>query len=210
VEDEGVRVYDEPMATDRDPQPVHPRNRQNPAPGDLELVRSFLALHDHEPGSSDSLPPSAESLAWWLRGNGELADDRPVSDEDLAWVRSIWDAMRTKVLENMGAPPDEAATETLNAAAHETGLRVCFGCDEDDRLHADSAGVRGAVGRLLGVAFLAQLEGTWERFRLCDDPGCRTVFYDRSKNHSGRWCSMRSCGNRAKVRAFRERRAAEV
>lgn len=198
------------MATDPEPQPVHGRDRQNPAPGDLELVRSFLALHDHAPGTSDSLPPSAASLAGWLRRIGPLAHDGPVSDEDLTWVRSIWDAMRTKVLENMGAPPDEAASETLNAAARETGLRVCFGCDDDDRLHPDSPGVRGAVGRLLGVAFLAQLEGTWDRFRLCDDPGCRTVFYDRSKNHSGRWCSMRSCGNRAKVRAFRERRAAEV
>ena len=31
------------------------------------------------------------------------------------------------------------------------------------------------------------------------------AFYDRSKNRSGRWCSMDSCGNVEKARAFRER-----
>ncbi len=36
-----------------------------------------------------------------------------------------------------------------------------------------------------------------------------TVFFDRSKNKSGKWCSMNACGNRAKVRAFRARQAAE-
>lgn len=31
------------------------------------------------------------------------------------------------------------------------------------------------------------------------DRGCGYLFYDRSRNHSRRWCSMESCGNRAKV-----------
>jgi predicted RNA-binding Zn ribbon-like protein len=32
-----------------------------------------------------------------------------------------------------------------------------------------------------------------------DDRGCGWLFYDTSKNHSRRWCSMESCGNRAKA-----------
>jgi predicted RNA-binding Zn ribbon-like protein len=36
------------------------------------------------------------------------------------------------------------------------------------------------------------------------------VFYDRSKNRSGRWCVMAECGNRAKVRAYRERERAKA
>lgn len=39
------------------------------------------------------------------------------------------------------------------------------------------------------------------RVRECeDDRGCGTLFIDQSKNHSRRWCSMDSCGNRAKAR----------
>jgi predicted RNA-binding Zn ribbon-like protein len=37
---------------------------------------------------------------------------------------------------------------------------------------------------------------------------CRFVFYDQSKNGTRTWCSMRVCGNRAKVRRFREKAAA--
>jgi len=66
-------------------------------------------------------------------------------------------------------------------------------------------GVVGAVGTLLASAFLAELDGSWARLRHCSNPECESVFYDRSKNRSGRWCSMRSCGNQAKVRAYRER-----
>jgi hypothetical protein len=97
----------------------------------------------------------------------------------------------------------------LNDAARETGLRLCFGCADEGRLHTGAAGVRGAVGRLLGVMFLSELEGTLAHFKECGNPPCRSVFFDRSKNHSGRWCSMSSCGNRAKVRAFRARERAQ-
>jgi predicted RNA-binding Zn ribbon-like protein len=38
------------------------------------------------------------------------------------------------------------------------------------------------------------------RVRECeDDRGCGYLFIDMSKNHSRRWCSMDSCGNRAKA-----------
>ncbi|MFI7544479.1 CGNR zinc finger domain-containing protein [Actinoplanes sp. NPDC049599] len=37
--------------------------------------------------------------------------------------------------------------------------------------------------------------------------GCRSVFYDRSKNGSKTWCSMEVCGNRNKTRSYRRRQA---
>jgi predicted RNA-binding Zn ribbon-like protein len=45
----------------------------------------------------------------------------------------------------------------------------------------------------------------YSAIRKCEDPQCILFFYDTSKNHSRRWCSMNLCGNRAKVAAFRER-----
>ncbi|MFC1484729.1 CGNR zinc finger domain-containing protein [Candidatus Neomarinimicrobiota bacterium] len=35
-----------------------------------------------------------------------------------------------------------------------------------------------------------------------DDRGCGWLFIDMSKNHSRRWCDMRDCGNRDKVRRY--------
>jgi predicted RNA-binding Zn ribbon-like protein len=45
----------------------------------------------------------------------------------------------------------------------------------------------------------------YSAIRKCENPDCILFFYDTSKNHSRRWCSMSLCGNRAKVAAFRER-----
>lgn len=43
--------------------------------------------------------------------------------------------------------------------------------------------------------------GLASRVRECeDDRGCGYLFIDNTKNHSRRWCSMESCGNRAKAR----------
>ena len=42
-----------------------------------------------------------------------------------------------------------------------------------------------------------------------DDRGCGYLFYDTSRNHSRRWCSMESCGNRAKAMRHYERQQSE-
>jgi predicted RNA-binding Zn ribbon-like protein len=51
-------------------------------------------------------------------------------------------------------------------------------------------------------------QGTWERLKACPRDCCLWAFYDTSKNRSKRWCSMESCGNVEKARAFRYRQRA--
>ena len=46
--------------------------------------------------------------------------------------------------------------------------------------------------------------------RACSSPTCQWLFLDTSKNHHRRWCSMKQCGNRAKVRKFYARRRQAV
>lgn len=195
------------MDTTRLPQPVHPRDQTTPAPDDLEALRAFLALHDHEAGNPDSLPPDTDTLRWWLETSGQLPHGARITDADLRWALTVRAALVEKVRETMGEPRDVDAVDVLNRAATRTGLRLCFGCPDDRPVHVDAEGVVGAIGALLGAAFLAELDGRWERFRVCGGPGCSEVFYDHSRNRSGKWCSMAACGNRAKVRAFRERHA---
>ena len=38
--------------------------------------------------------------------------------------------------------------------------------------------------------------------RACSSKECEWFFLDTSKNHHRRWCDMKRCGNRAKVRRF--------
>ena len=42
-----------------------------------------------------------------------------------------------------------------------------------------------------------------QRLRECADPSCNAVFLDASRPGSRRWCSMDSCGNRAKKQRHR-------
>jgi predicted RNA-binding Zn ribbon-like protein len=185
----------------------HEDNVATPAPEELEDVRSFLSLHDHAPGIEDSFPPTGITLERWIRERKLIEPSDPITDDDLVWALGVREALMTKVDENAGAPRNHDAVERLNQAAQDTGLQLCFGCDEN-RLHTEAAGVRGAIGRLLGTAFLADLDGSFHRLRQCTNPSCTAVFYDHSKNHSAKWCSMASCGNRNKVRKFRERERA--
>ncbi len=46
------------------------------------------------------------------------------------------------------------------------------------------------------------------RLRLCADDTCRWLFLDTSKNHTRRWCDMKTCGNRSKARRFHSRESA--
>ncbi|AWB96225.1 hypothetical protein DCE93_11650 [Agromyces badenianii] len=46
-----------------------------------------------------------------------------------------------------------------------------------------------------------------ERIRCCSGTDCEVVYLDTSRASTRRWCSMQRCGNRAKVRAHRARKA---
>jgi predicted RNA-binding Zn ribbon-like protein len=41
--------------------------------------------------------------------------------------------------------------------------------------------------------------------RLCEADDCDWLFLDNSRNHTRRWCDMKSCGNRAKARRHYQR-----
>ena len=55
----------------------------------------------------------------------------------------------------------------------------------------------GAMARL-GAELLVSAEPA--SIRCCAGPGCGWLFHDTSPNKRRRWCSMESCGNRAKAR----------
>jgi predicted RNA-binding Zn ribbon-like protein len=50
--------------------------------------------------------------------------------------------------------------------------------------------------------------GAVDSVRACDNPECRWLFLDTSKNHTRRWCEMKVCGNRMKARRFKAQRKA--
>jgi predicted RNA-binding Zn ribbon-like protein len=69
------------------------------------------------------------------------------------------------------------------------------------------------IASLLGpvAEAVAQLlvEGDFALVKQCEHPDCILWFYDRTKAHKRRWCSMALCGNRYKAAQFRKRSSGE-
>jgi predicted RNA-binding Zn ribbon-like protein len=174
-------------------------------PRELAAVQALVNTVDLEAG--DDQLDSPEALRRFLTGHGLLAASEPVGQADLAMAVELREALRAMLRVNHGEPMDPAALEVVNRAAAGLPLQVAF--DEEGRPvlgPAGSAGCRGALAALLAGVAQASAQGTWERLKACSAESCQWAFYDRSKNRSGRWCSMQTCGNRTKTRTYRSRR----
>jgi predicted RNA-binding Zn ribbon-like protein len=178
-------------------------------PRELVAVQALVNTIDLLESDDDQLD-SPDALGRFLRGHGLLAASEPVSQADLALAVELREALRAMLRVNHGEPLDPAALQVVNRAAAGLPLQVAFGDDGRPVLGPGSAGCRGALAALLAGVAQAHAQGTWERLKACSDPSCQWAFYDRSKNRSGRWCSMKTCGNRTKTRTYRSRRRGEA
>ncbi|HZD71756.1 MAG TPA: CGNR zinc finger domain-containing protein [Actinomycetes bacterium] len=177
---------------------------EEPIPAELQPIRDLVNTADLEDGT-DRLTSSA-ALREWLVERDLLDPSAPVSDADLAATIELREALRAILRVNDGHPTGGRAVEVVNRAAGELPLRVRFGQDGQPFLGPRADGVRGALAAVLAGIPLARAQGTWRRLKVCSSDTCQWAFYDRSKNRSGRWCSMQECGNRTKTRAYRARR----
>jgi predicted RNA-binding Zn ribbon-like protein len=175
------------------------------APGPLALVQAFANTVAEEGEHRWEAFGDPGSLRYWLVRNGLLDEEEVIGDADVVWARGIRKALRLVLAANNGREVEPEALETLNRAARRAALVVRFGPDGRAALHRGAGGVDGAIGGVLAAVYAGMEDGTWERLKTCANVGCGWVFYDRSKNRSGRWCSMDVCGNRAKTRAYRRR-----
>ena len=178
------------------------------APGSLALVQAFVNTVAEEGQHRWEAFADPGSLRYWLVRNGLLDEEEAIGETDVAWAKEVRWGLRSLLAANNGAEVDPGALETLNSAAARSALVVRFGPEGRAALETGAGGVEGDVGRVLEAVYAGMVEGTWERLKTCANQHCGWAFYDRSRNRSGRWCSMDVCGNRAKTRAYRQRTSA--
>jgi predicted RNA-binding Zn ribbon-like protein len=183
-------------------------SKQQEAPGELELVRSFVNTVDLEEGVEDLSSPDA--LVAWLAGNQLATRELKASRADLTRATDLREALRAVLVSHNGrAPVPTSAVQILDQAADRANLRLRFREDSSAQLEPDAGGVDGALGRIVAVVHDSIAHGTWLRLKACREHTCEWAFYDHTKNRSGAWCNMGVCGNRAKARGYRERQAAD-
>ena len=180
------------------------------APEPLFLVQEFVNTVHFEPGepSEESLT-DADALRAWLAEHGLMEPGDEVTEGDVRRALDIREGLRALLLANNGLAFDRAAVDRLDRASSRAGMRVHF-CADGPRLVPDAAGVDGALARLMSIVAASVSEGTWERLKACPRHDCYWAFYDHSKNRSGKWCSMETCGNVEKAKAYRQRRKETV
>lgn len=168
-----------------------------------DLILDFVNTVDLRPYAETLDSPRA--LGAWLEERGLLAPGTRVTNADLEETKRVREALRDLLAAQNELEVDvPKAGAELDEAICRAKLALRF-VDCDMRLEPGVGGVRGAVGRILAEVSAAMADGTWSRMKACRAEDCRWAFLDTAKNRSRAWCSMQSCGNRAKVQAYRER-----
>jgi predicted RNA-binding Zn ribbon-like protein len=185
----------------------HSHESSKPAPEPLALVQRFVNSLDPDPYDEELETP--EALRRWLAERGLMSAEEPVSEGDLRRAIDVREGLRALLLANNGEELDNAAVERLDRAASRAGVRLSFTLGEPE-LVPDAVGVDGAIAQLMAIVATARSDGSWQRLKACRRDDCEWAFYDRSKNQSGRWCSMDSCGNVEKARSYRKRHKASA
>jgi len=168
-----------------------------------ELVQDFVNSRELRPAVEDFGTP--QELAAWLCERELLEQGARVTKTDLVEALRVREALRDVLSAKVGLEVDLAtATTEIDAAARRAGLELRFDLT-CPRVEPTVGGVPGAIGRILVEVYDEMVEGVWERMKACKADDCRWAFLDTSKNKTRAWCSMESCGNRAKVQAYRLR-----
>jgi hypothetical protein len=189
---------------DRSAEP-QPGGRE-PAPGELALVQSFLNTRWDLRRDHGEILVSAEALTGWLSDRRLLADDRRLTDEDVARCLAVREGLRAIAFLNSGHPPDEGAIDAMRRASEAASLQLRIEPDGPEFLVDLDTGLDGAIGAVYGIVARAMANGSWQRLKACPGRHCGWVFYDQSRNQSARWCSTRVCGAREKARAYYRRK----
>jgi predicted RNA-binding Zn ribbon-like protein len=179
----------------------------------------------HRAGDAEDRLQSYGDLLEWARSDGliegetarrlsALAEARPdAADKVVEDARALRESLHG-VLSALGEGrvPDGAELSAINRAvgaalAHASIVPAGSGfgwswTGADLALDAPLWPVARAAAELL-------TSGGYGRMKECASDTCGWLFLDLSKNRSRRWCAMRGCGNRSKVRRHRAKRSAQ-
>ena len=140
------------------------------------------------PGELDEIADQARSLREWFRGFVHDHKGRSLAAEALAELEPL-----NRLLER-----DESFSRIVAMPANEN---VPLQLQTVRRWRTPEA-LLLPIGEAL--AWLVCTED-FSYVKACEGPACTLLFADRTRGHARRWCSMATCGNRAKQAAHRHR-----
>ena len=196
--------------------------------GSLDLVGGALALDFTNTSSGRGTPRHIEHIRDFDTLMQWVEHARVVTIPDCARVRAsvarktsavavimkraletremIWQ-LGTVLAQSRNVPADLRAAL---ATAHAVNLAHAEIKDRDGTFIWSWDVQRNVQAAILGPITLSALtllmDMDLSRTKRCEGTACGWLFFDATKNKSRRWCEMRVCGNRFKVRAARQRK----
>jgi predicted RNA-binding Zn ribbon-like protein len=151
-----------------------------------------------------------DDLARWFVQAGMAEQPPAVARQDLAHARTLREAIYQTIQRRVaGKRPGPGDLAIINDWAGRPQPRVWLEVGDSGRLRSR----RDATTAAALLADLARdavdlLGGPLaDRIRECNADDCALLFVDTSRAARRRWCSMAACGARAKMAAYRTRRA---
>ena len=168
--------------------------------GSGRLCLDYLRTLRH--GTVDELSDDAAVRAWTVQFGPFGRVDTPDSAELADQAQRLRESIRVLVdTARQGLPCPPSERKRINASATTPPSVPSLGADGQLRWQAEDpvAAMLSSVARdaldLVTSPLLA-------RVRECAGAGCGALFVDTSRPGSRRWCSMNTCGNRAKKSAM--------
>jgi len=147
----------------------------------------------------------AASTVQRLQAWGDPSSTAAVLQQALA-LRTTLYQMITAMMAGQGVPID-----ALDAINHwlqlQRGYTAVVQVDDrfEKRYHSTITEPLQLLAPIAQSASDLLCYGDRKLLKKCENPTCVLYFYDTTKNHTRRWCSMTTCGNRAKAAAHYRR-----
>jgi len=163
------------------------------------LAFRFAATLSHRAGAEPfERLTTPERLHLWLDA-ADLPPAQPVDDFQLAAALTLREAIYLlgAAIASGITRPTEAVT-VLNAATRH-GLPAAVLTDEGWRWNLSrNRPVEDALAVIAADAITAFGASDSNRIKTCEGTDCSGLYLDTSRGNNRRWCSMNTCGNKAK------------
>ena len=166
----------------------------------------FAGTLRYRTSAREELLTNPRQLSDWAVQAGLVDAAIEITDDELAAAIALREAIYRVVFARLeGGRPKVADADLLNEHASQPQLAPV--------LHPNGSVSRGGTASQLLARLAADLLDLYagpdiEKLKECSDPGCTRLYIDASRARNRHWCGMGTCGNRAKVKAFRARQHA--
>jgi predicted RNA-binding Zn ribbon-like protein len=180
-------------------------SEETAVPAAARLVRDFVNTYEPQVDEESLTGPGA--LAGWFAERGLLRPGVELQPADLAGAVAVREGLRAVLLAHAGHPADPEAGQRLDRVLAAVPVRLSLATGGPRLVPAGERPVDAALAGLVEAIRQCAEEQVWARLKVCDRDTCRWAYYDASRNHARRWCSMAGCGNYVKMRrAYATRR----